>query len=261
MNLSQKTLEEVFHESIFTTPAVSIKNDDTLTDAIILLPHHLETLTDSLVVTENDKPVGIIGGIEILENALKTPTYELFNNTKIGNVMSEKLIVVDPKDKFIDLIKRWSHTGRAFAIIPNQNYGYSVISARKILEVIISFKINFPVSSIPKKQIIKFHRNDSVKQIICQMFENRTRKLILADTDLFVSDRIIIQTLSRNFEYLKKGFLDMKSDIFNLERIKTVPDDLPIDVACKIMNDMKSPYLQTMDNVISPWDITKCLMS
>src|SRR5574338_362407 len=102
--LSQKSLEDIFHESVFATPVVSIRVEDSLSDAAMLLPHHLETLTDSLVVTDNDKPVGIIGGIEILDNVLKTPTSEFLNNTKIGNVMSNKLVIIDAKSKLVDLI-------------------------------------------------------------------------------------------------------------------------------------------------------------
>ena len=59
MFLKDKSLEEILPGSVFSTPAVSIRIEDTLAEAVSLLPHHLETLTDSLVVTSNDEPVGI----------------------------------------------------------------------------------------------------------------------------------------------------------------------------------------------------------
>jgi predicted transcriptional regulator len=256
-SLSQKSLEEIFHESVFATPAVSIRVEDSLSDAAILLPHYLETLTDSLVVTDNDKPVGIIGGIELLDSLLKTATFEFLSNTKIGSVMCDKLVIIDAKSKFADLIKQWSQTRRAFALIPNQHHGYSVISARKILDIGISFNISTKLSLIPKKQIITFDKNDSVKQIIQKMFDNKTRKLVLANSKSFINDRIIIQKLSRDLDCLKNGedFLNMKSDIFSLDQAEVVSDDLSISEACKIMQSMKSPYLLTKDRVISPWDI------
>lgn len=255
--LSEKTLEEVYHESLFSTPAVSIRVEDSLSDAAMLLPHYLETLTDSLVVTDNDKPVGIIGGIEVLENVLKTPTFEFLNSTKIGNVMSKKIVIINAKSKLADLIKMWSQTRRAFAIIPNQHHGYSVISARKILDIGISFNINEKISDIPKKQLVTFHRSDLVKQVIQRMFDNKTRKLVLADTSSFINDRIIIQKLSRDFNCLKnkEDFLNMKSDIFSLEQAQIVSSDISVSEACKIMQDMRSPYILTNDIVISPWDI------
>ncbi len=223
----------------------------------MLLPHHLETLTDSLVVTDHDKPVGLIGGVEVLDNVLKTPTSEFLNNTNIGKVMNYRLTITNAKSKLVDLIKTWSQTRRAFAIIPNQHHGYSVISARKILDLGISFNINEKISGMPKKQTITFHKDESVKQIIQRMFENKTRKLLLADTSYFINDRIIIQKLSRDLDCLKNNqdFLNMKSDIFNLEQAQTVPNNISISEACEIMHDMRSPYLLTEDKVISPWDI------
>ncbi len=261
--LRDKSLEEVLPESVFSTPAVSIRVEDTLGEAATLLPHHLETLTDSLVVTSNDKPVGIVGGIEVLEGILENQTAEFLDKTKIGDVMSKKLVIMNSKNKFSELVSRWLETRRAFAIIPNQYKAYSVISARKILEVGTSFKINTTVSEIPTKKIITFHKNDTVRQIIQRMFEYNTRKLMLEDTSFYINDRIIIQKLVREFNCLRDGqdFLGMKSDIFGLEEANNVPGNITITEACKIMQDMKSPYLRINDKVISPWDIILILNS
>jgi predicted transcriptional regulator len=261
--LKDKSLEEVLPESIFSTPAVSIRVEDTLGEAATLLPHHLETLTDSLVATSDDKPVGIIGGIEVLEGILKNQTTGFLDKTKIGDVMSKNLLIMNSKNKFSELVNQWLQTRRAFAIIPNQYKGYSVISARKILEVGSLFKINTTVSAIPTKKIITFHKNDTVRQIIQRMFDNKTRKLVLEGTSLFINDRIIIQKLVREFNCLRDGkdFLGMNSDIFNLEEVNNVSGNLTITDACKIMQDMKSPYLRIEDKVISPWDMVLILNS
>jgi len=265
MNISfkDKSLEQVLPESIFSTPAVSIRVEDSLGEAAILLPHHLETLTDSLVATNNDKPVGIIGGIEVLEGILKNQTAEFLAKTKIGDVMNKNLVIVNSKNKFSELIDKWMQTRRAFAIIPNQYNGYSVISARKILEVATISKINTPISTIPTKKIITFHKGDTVRQIIERMFEYNTRKLMLEGTSFYINDRIIIEKLVREFNCLRDGrdFLGMKSDIFSLEEVKNVSGDLTITEACKIMQDMKSPYLRIKDMVISPWDVVLILNS
>ena len=261
--LKNKSLEEILPESVFSTPAVSIRVEDTLGEAAILLPHHLETLTDSLVATSNDKPVGIIGGIEVLEGILKNHTAEFLNKTKIGDVMSKNIVIMNSRNKFSELISQWLQTRRAFAIIPNQYKGYSVISARKILEVAISFKINTTISTIPTKKIITFRKDETVRQIIQRMFEFSTRKLMLEGTSFYINDRIIIEKLVREFNCLKDGqdFLGMNSDIFRLEEVKNVPGNLTITEACKIMQDMKSPYLRIDDKVISPWDMVLILNS
>ena len=261
--LRDKSLEEVLPESILSTPAVSIRIEDTLGEAASLLPHHLETLTDSLVATSNDKPVGIVGGIEVLEGILKNQTTGFLDKTKIGDVMSKNLVIMNSKSKFSELVGQWLQTRRAFAIIPNQYKGYSVISVRKILEVGTLFKINTTISAIPTKKIITFHKNDTVRQIIQRMFDNMTRKLVLEGTSLFINDRIIIQKLVREFNCLRDGkdFLGMNSDIFSLEQANNVSGDLTITEACKIMQNMRSPYLRIDDQVISPWDMVLILNS
>lgn len=259
--LGDKTLDEIFSESLFSTPAVGIRVDDMLGDAAPLLPHHLETLTDSLVATSNDKPVGIVGGIEVLDGIIKDHTRGFLDKTKISDAMSRKLVIVNPKTKFSELAKQWLQTRRAFAIIPNQYYGYSVIAARKILDVGILFKTNTAISVVPRKKIITFHKEETVRQIIQRMFDNKTRKLVLEGTDFFINDRIIIQKLVREFNCLRDGrdFLETSSDIFDLEQVKRVSDDLTITEACKIMQDMRSPYLVGNEKTISPWDIVSVL--
>jgi CBS domain-containing protein len=261
--LKDKSLEEILPESVFSTPAVSIRINDSLGDAASLLPHHLETLTDSLVATSDDKPVGMVGGIEVLEGILKDQTAGFLDKTRIGEVMNKEIIYMSSKNKFSELVDQWSQTRRAFAIIPNQYHVYSVISARKILEVGTLFKSNTTISSIPRKKIITFHKDNTIKQIIQKMFDSKTRKLVLEGTSSFINDRIIIEKLVREFNCLRNGedFLGMRADIFSLEQAKNVSDNLTISEACHIMQNMKSPYLMIDDKVISPWDIVLILYS
>lgn len=260
-SLANKTLEEIFSESLFSTPAVSIRVEDTLAEAATLLPHHLETLTDSLVVVSDDKPVGIVGGIEVLDGIINNYTPSFLDKTKIVDVMSKKLVITNQKSKFVDIVKQWSQTRRAFAIIPNQYHGYSVISARKILDVGILFKINTTISAVPRKKPVTFHKEETVRQIIQRMFDNKTRKLVLDGTDFFISDRIIIQKLVREFNCLRDGrdFLETSAGNFSLEQAKRISEDLTISDACKIMQDMRSPYLIDSEKTISPWDIVSIL--
>lgn len=261
--LGNKSLEEILPESVFSTPAVSIRVEDTLGEAASLLPHYLETFTDSLVATRNDEPVGIVGGIEVLDGILKNQNQGFLDNAKIGDVMNRKILVVNSKSKFSELVNLWSQTRRAFAITPNQYHGYSIISARKILDVGTFFKIKTSISVIPQKEIITFSKDDTVKQIIQRMFDYKTRKLVLDGTNSFINDRIIIEKLAREFDCLrnKKDFLTMKSEIFKLEEARKVSDNLSINEACRIMQEMRSPYLKINEKVVSPWDIVLQLVS
>lgn len=263
ISLSSYSLDELLPNSLLSSPSVSIRTTDTVSDAASLLAHHLESFTDSLVVTKDAYPVGLVGGIELLDGVLKKPTSDFFDNTLVGEIMSDKLAIITKQTKLSDLLKQWQQTRRAFAIIPNQYHGYSAISARKLLEVGALSKTDMRVSDMPKKKIVTFTKDYTVKEIIVSMFENKTRKLILEDVSLFISDRIITEKIANDLNYLRNvnNFLDMSADIFKLESPKIISEDIGIPEACKIMSDMLHPYLMTKDQVISPWDIVMILGS
>ena len=262
--IGRYSLEELLPNTLTSSPAVSVRTIDRVSEIASLLPHNLETFTDSLVVTADDKPVGLIGAIEILDGVLNNPTSAFFDDITAGQIMNkDKLTILQPGTTLSGLLQLWSQTRRAFAIIPNQYHGYSVISARKLLEIGTSCKTNMVVSTIPKKNIVVFRKEDSVRFIISSMFENKTRKLILKDTSFFISDRIIIEKITRELNCLRNvdNFLEMKADIFRLDQAKKIPSNLKINEASKIMYNMQSPYLLIEDQVITPWDIAMILSS
>ncbi|MEK6877039.1 MAG: CBS domain-containing protein [Thermoproteota archaeon] len=259
----KSSLSDLLPDSLYKSPAVSIRLTDAVGDAATLLSHYLESFTDSLVVIKDERPVGVIGGIDLLDGVLKNPTSDFFDNTLVSKIMNEKLTIITKQTRLSDLLKQWQETRRAFAIIPNQYSGYSAISARKMLEIAIMYGDIITVSEIPKKRVVTFNNNYTVRDIITSMFENKTRKLILEHTSSFISDRIIIEKIVRALNHLHniKGFLDMKACIFKLENAKAISEDSSIKEASKIMYDMLSPYLMVKDQVISPWDVVMSLKS
>ncbi|MFZ0184111.1 MAG: CBS domain-containing protein [Nitrosotalea sp.] len=261
-SLFTHSLEKLLPNSLLSTPAVGIRNVDTLGEAVSLLPHYLETLTDSLVVTSHEKPVGFIGGLEVLDNILKNPTSRMLEETTVGQVMNKNLVIISPQTKLFELVEKWTETRRAFAIIPNQYHGFSVISARKLLEVGRLCKIK--ISNIPRRRkTVTFHKDQTVREIMNMMFENKTRKLVLEGTSEFISGRIIIEKIARDLNYLRNvdNFLEMKGTIFQLDKAMVVSAEIEMDVACKMMLDMQAPYLIAGNQVVSPWDIVMALPS
>ena len=261
--LSRRSLGDLLPDSLFKSPAVRIGLNDTVGEAATLLSHYLELFTDSLVVVKDSKPIGVLGGIELLDGILQNPTSDFFDNTTVEQIMNEKITFVTDQTKLSDLLRQWQETRRAFAIIPNQYSGYSAISARKVLEIANMYSTTMTVSDIPKKRIITFNDNYTVKDIITSMFENKTRKLVLQHTSSFVNDRIIIEKIVRGLNYLRnvKDFLSMNATVFKLENAKTISEDLNIQEASKIMYKMLSPYLIVKDQIVSPWDIVLSLGS
>lgn len=262
-DLYDHTLDELLQDSLLSTPAVSVTTHNMVSEAAGLLSYHLETFTDSLVVTEDEKPVGTIGGYEFLKNFMQNPTSEFFENTRHKDIMYKNPLIVSPETKLSEIIKKWIEVRRAFAIIPNQYHGYSVISARKMLEIGISCRISIKLSDVPMKEIFTFSKDDTADRLIRSMIDNNVRKLVMENTSQFVNDRIIIQKIAREFEFLHKvdNFLDMKADIFRLNEARIVSDELTVWNACELMYYMHSPFLLIKDNIMTPWDLVMILSS
>jgi len=229
-----------------------------------MLIHYLESFTDSLVVTEEDeKPIGVIGGREIIENIFKNPTSQFFDETKVDQVMNTDLTIISEKIKLKELLDKWKKTRRAFSIIPNSLGGYSAISGRKLLEIGANCITDLTISELPKKEVATFDLNDTMRDIINLMLEKNTRKLRLRSTNNFISDRLIIQTVAQDLDFFRNTkFLDQKIEkSFKLEEAKKISKDINLAEISKIMYGMLHPYIFFQEQVITPWDICMALES
>jgi len=267
VGISNISLKELFPLSLLSTPAVSIRKENKMWTATAMLAHYLESFTDSLVVTDQEEtPIGVIGGAEIIKNIFETPTSDFFDKKTVEEIFDKELIQVNSETKLKDLIEKWEITRRAFCVIPNQYYGYSAISSRKLLEIGTNCKTDIRVGDLPKKNhIATFNFDDTIGKIINMMFENKTRKILLKNSQSFISDRIIIQTVAQNLDYLRgiENFLDMKFEKpFQLPDAKIVSEDLNFADLSKLMFGMMHPFVITKEHqVYSPWDVCQTLLS
>lgn len=236
---------------------------DLVMEAANLLPHNLETFTDSLVVSRGEEPIGLVGGLEILENLLVDPSTNLFRKKRIREIMSKNLTILNGGITLGELIGIWTQTGRAFAIIPNKYHGYSAVSARRLLEVGMSCKTGLRLGKISKGRVLTFRRNQTVREIIKSMVKNRTRKLVLEGTPEFISDRIIIQRITRDLRCLEgvDGFLETDCGQFKLDVASEASEEDTLENGCRMLYEMESPYLLLPNGVVTPWDVVLALGS
>ncbi|WP_268543586.1 CBS domain-containing protein [Candidatus Nitrosotenuis cloacae] len=263
MKISECTLRSLLPVSMTTAPCVSIQRHAKVDEAVGLLVPYLESMTDSLVVTgDNNEPIGIVGGREIIEKVLSNPSKSMFEST-IDGIMSREVTKVSGTTKIREIIEDWKRTGRAFSIIPNALGGYSVISARKLLEVGKISMTDMKISEIPEKKTLTFKMDATVGDIINMMLKHQTRKILLENTNQFISDRIIIEKIVTDFEYLKHtaDFLNLPITNFGLEYAKVISKDLMVNELSSIMFGMMHPYVVFKGHAISPWDICLALLS
>lgn len=262
--ISELTLHQMFHESLTDTPCVYLNQEREVWVATEMCVQYLESNIDSIVVRNDDlTPVGIVGGYDLLNHIRKNPSREFQYEHKVKEIMFENLPVVEKETRFKDLMERWINSRRAFAITPNSFQGYSPVSARKMLDVGIRSHSDIFISSMPKKKIVTFSLDDSLGKIIDLMFENNTRKLLLEYSNQFISDRIILEEISKFLKFNPEvdDFLEIPVNQINLKDATVLKEDISLNQICIMMYKMEHPYLIYKDISVSPWDVCLTLLS
>lgn len=262
--ISELTLNELFPNTLTDTSCVYIDQGREVWVATEMCAQYLESAVDAIVVVDSDgTPVGIVGGYDLLDNLRKNPTRDFQYKTKVEEIMFGDVPEVEKETKLKDLIAKWQNTRRAFAILGNESDRYSAISARKMLDIGMRCKTNISASSLPKKKIVTFRPDDTIGKIINAMFENKTRKLVLENSNQFISDRLILGEISKILKFDKdvESFLDIPASRIRLDYAKVITEDLPFNSLCATMNKMEHPYVMYGDTLISPWDVCLALLS
>jgi CBS domain-containing protein len=246
------------------TPCVYLNQEREVCVAIEMCVQYLESSIDSIVIRDDEhNPVGMIGGYDLLNHIRANSTRDFQYNITVKEIMSENLLVVEKEMTFQNLMEKWMVSKRAFAIIPNAFQGDSPISARKMLEIGVKCNTSITVSSMPKKKMITFQPDDSLRTIVDLMFEHKTRKLLLEYSNQFISDRLVLKKISELLKFYPDvdNLLDIPVNRVELEDVTIVKEDLSLNQICTKMYKMDHPYVIYKDISITPWDICNVLMS
>ena len=263
-SISELTLDRLLSTSLTDTPCVYLNQEREVWVATDMCVQYLESSIDSIVIRNDDlTPVGIIGGYDLLNHIRKTPTRDFQYQNKVKEIMFEDLPIVEKETRFKDLMERWKLSRRAFAITPNSFQGYSPISARKMLDVAIRCQSDITISSMPKKSIVTFSLDDSLGKVIDLMFEHNTRKLMLEYSNQFISDRIILEEISKMLKFQPDvdNFLDIPVSQIELEQVNVLKEDVTLNQLALMLYKMDHPYVIYKDIAVSPWDICLTLLS
>lgn len=263
-SISELTLDKMLSDSLTDTPCVYLNQEREVWVATEMCVQYLESNVDSIVIrNDNLIPVGIVGGYDLLNHIRKKPTRDFQYENKVKEIMYDELPIVEKETRFKDLMEKWKHSRRAFAITPNSFQGYSPISARKMLEVGIKCQSNVSMSSMPKKKIVTFGLDNSLGEIIDLMFEHNTRKLLLEYSNQFISDRIILEEISKMLKFHPDidNFLDIPVSKIELQEVTVLKEDVNLNQMCLMLYNMDHPYLIYKDISVSPWDICLTLLS
>ncbi len=261
--ISEFSLHDLFGDTLTSSLCVNIEKGTETWVATGMLVQQLESFTDSVVVRENDKPIGIVGGKDVIIKLIDDPSSRLFYQTKVEDIMEKRWPTVSGETKLKELMEFWKNTRRAFAAIPNEFSDYSGISAKKMLEVGKRIKTKILISELPDKKLVTFPNNTTIGNVLNLMLENNTRRLILENSTKFINDRIILEKITEELKCLKEveNFMEIPINEFKLEEVKEISDDLSISEVSKIMYEMEHPCVIFHDKIITPWDICLILLS
>lgn len=264
VSIRESTLGELFPERLSWTLCIHVDKGKEVWVVAGMLVQYLESATDSVIVRDEERnPIGVIGGKEIMANLLENPTSSLFYETKVEDIMELNPITVSKDTKYEDLMKKWKERGRAYAIVANEWGFYSAISAQKILEIGKRCKTNLTIEDLPKKEIVTFKKSDTFDAVINSMFDNKSRKILLENSTKYLSDRLIIETITEKMKHLKEtdNFLDKSVENVELEEAKVINKNLKINEVSDIMYDMAHPFVMYKDWLVTPWDICNVMLS
>lgn len=258
--ISNRPLSDLLQNSLTSTPCVNVRKNAKVRVVTGMLVQYLETFTDSVVVRDGTRPIGVVGGREIIKGVYKNPSSDFFEMKQVEDITDNRLNVITADTSIKELVSFWKGNGRAFSVVDMGNDDYSVISVKKLLEIGINNTSEFHISEIPKKKIITFDKDATFGDVMKLMLENRTRKILLEGTNQFINDRIIIETIEK-FDYLlgTDNFLDVPVSVVSLEDAKVVSENLSLSDVSKIMYDMSQPLILHDNRVISPWDVCMSL--
>jgi len=259
-SISNRSLGELLGNSLTSTPCVNVRKTAKVRVATGMLVQYLETFTDSVVVRDETKPIGVVGGREIIRGVYKNPSSDFFEMKQVADIVDSRLNVVTANTSLNKLISLWKDVGRAFAIVDMGNDDYSIISVKKILEIGINNTSEFHISEFPKKKMITCSKDSTFGEVMKLMLENKTRKILFEGTSQFINDRIIIETIEK-MDYLinTENFSDIPVSVTSPEEAKVVSDDLSLSEISKMMFEMSHPLVIHEDSPISPWDICMVL--
>jgi CBS domain-containing protein len=258
--LSDRPLSELLENSLTSTPCANVRKNAKVRVVAGMLVQYLESFTDSVVVRDDTAPIGVVGGREIIQGVYKNPTSDFFELNLVEDIADNRLKVVTADSSLKELISLWKAVKRAFAVINVGHDDYSVISAKKLLEIGANYESDFHISEIPKKKIVTLDQDATFGDAMKLMLENKSRKIILQGTDQFINDRIIIESIEK-FDFLlgRDNFLDVPLNVVSLENVTKVSEDLNLSEISKVMYGLSHPLVVYEDSVITPWDICMVL--
>ena len=258
--LQECLYNDLLPQSVRSSPISSLSGEDNLWISTSMLNRVSDT-TDNVVVIEKEYPSGIISAKEILKGILKNPTLNFFNETLSQDIMNRRFYLDTRSAKLSKILSQMNSTNRTFSIIQNSKYDFTSISIREILEIGSMCSIQNIQGLEPKEKVVTCKRESSVEEIIELLVQDKIELVQLEGESLALDRQSIIQNIVAKLNFLENvdDFLELNSTIFQFQAPKLIPENLAFPEICKLMLEMKFPYLISSKRIWTPLDVMEIL--
>lgn len=255
----EKPISEIVPH-IFKRPLLYVGPSDSLMQVATFLAIGPQIYVNGLVVLDDHKAVGTIGGRNIIEYILYHQ--EGWKQGTASSVMSRLEATVRGDDTLEVALDVFSKTGFAFVPITIDERVVTSLSSRDLLKLVATLKLDATVGEL-SSSLISIGNDTSIGNALEIMLEQGVRNLIVKydDRTTILNDRKILEFLlsheGRRAMTSKRlnGLFEIKVNVLDLLAAKHVRRDTTVSAAAELLIDLNTPCLLVDDSVVTPWDI------
>jgi CBS domain-containing protein len=269
LDLDAKIYKIISH--VFRRPYLSVLPDTPFPQLATYLATGHQVLVDGLIVAEDRKLIGMIGGKEILEFLVSSANS---NNNDFMRITASDIMISDASAVNIDsslddLLRLFEERKFGFAPITSKGSLIGSIGIRDLLPLILEANLSTPIKEI-ESPVCRLGGDETLKNSIELMLKNRIRNLVFPgsdyphnrNADFIINDRKILEFI---FSYEGKKIISGEDWPKPLDRIKINSLDMipasyvsqseTVSKAAKLLSSIYTPALLSENNIITPWDI------
>jgi CBS domain-containing protein len=243
---------------IFKRPVLSVGPADSLLQAGTFLAIGPQIYVDGLVVLDGQKPVGRMGGKQIIEYILQHQDGWFQSTT--SQIMSHPPFVVKATDPLSAALDIFSGTKFAFVPITIDSRVATSLSVRDVLRLVAG-RLDTPVGELSSK-LVSVKGGTSIEKALELMLEKGIRNLAVTnerDDIRIINDRKILEFLlsyeGRRVMASPRRLDGVSVDILDTLAAKHVRKSTPAGIAAEFLSDVNTPCLICEDSIVTPWDI------
>ncbi|WP_268541599.1 hypothetical protein [Candidatus Nitrosotenuis cloacae] len=253
ISLDVCSFEEVLPYSLLSIPISTITAHDNIWIAASMLSR-ISDVTNNLVVIEDGFPIGTIDVQQIISGLQKNPTTQYFEESA-SKIMNADFHIDSRNVNIASVLNRMSKTNNHFTVIENDRKNFSQFSIRQVIEIGSLCRSDITAASMPKNKISTFNRDDTVGDIIRKLEQDENRFLALKDDVSFVSYEVLLDRIKELNGCNNDRLLELSASTFKTITPTLISEKLTLAEICKVMLNLKYPYVMTQEQIITPYSI------